>query len=181
MIDRCTSSRLEIVTDHCYRLHIYSIYQIVWLWLRVYISFRKAFCASFIRKWEMDYNICSGPEITRKTLLISCLYPSYTSSQSFWVGLQTVICFEGIQSFYFSAEWADINPPFITLQIDNHFLPVFSRVGQILHSLWWPCACFASPTCFSLINKITAAAPFLGSKKRSCEYYGEMKEFCAGR
>ena len=62
----------------------------------------------------MDYNICSGPEITRKTLLISCLYRSYTSSKTFRVGLQTVICFEGIQSFYFSA---DTNPPFITLRI----------------------------------------------------------------
>ena len=48
----------------------------------------------------MDNNICSGPEITRKTLLISCLYQSYTSSKTFHVGLQTVICFEGIQSFY---------------------------------------------------------------------------------
>ena len=72
------------------------------------------------------YNICSGPEITRKTLLISCLYRSYTSSKTFRVGLQTVICFEGIQSFYFLA---DTNPPFITLQIHNHFLPVFSRVS----------------------------------------------------
>ena len=31
----------------------------------------------------MDYNICSGPEITRKTLLISCLYRSYMSSKTF--------------------------------------------------------------------------------------------------
>ena len=34
---------------------------------------------------------------------------------------------------------------------------------------------------FSLINKVTATAPILGSKKRSYEYYGEMREFCAGR
>ena len=40
---------------------------------------------------------------------------------------------------------------------------------------------FVSPTCFSLINKVTAAAPILGSKKRSYEFYGEMREFCAGR
>ena len=40
---------------------------------------------------------------------------------------------------------------------------------------------FCFPTCFSLINKVTAAAPILGSKKRSYEYYGEMQEFCAGR
>ena len=77
----------------------------------------------------MDDNICSGPEITRKTLLISCLYRSYTSSKTFHVGLQTVICFEGIQSIYFSA---DTNPPFITLRIHNHFLPDFSRVCQNL-------------------------------------------------
>ena len=38
-----------------------------------------------------------------------------------------------------------------------------------------------SPTCFSLINKVTAAAPILGSKKRSYEYHREMREFCAGR
>ena len=31
----------------------------------------------------MDFNICSGLEITRKTLLISCLYRSYTSSKTF--------------------------------------------------------------------------------------------------
>ena len=126
----------------------------------------------------MDNNVCSGPEITRKTLLISCLYWSYTSSKTFHVGLQTVICFEGIQSIYFSA---DTNPPFITLRIHNHFLPDFSRVCQNLHSSWSPCACFVSPTCFSLINKVTVAAPILGSKKRSYEYYGEMQEFCAGR
>ena len=34
--------------------------------------------------------------------------------------------------------------------------------------------CFLFPD----INKVTAAAPILGSKKRSNEYYGE---FCAGR
>ena len=125
----------------------------------------------------MDNNICSGPEITRKTLLISCLYQSYTSSKTFHVGLQTVICFEGIQSFYFSA---DTYPPFITLRIHNHFLPDFTRVCQNLRSSWSPCACFVSPTCFSVINKVTAAARILGSKKRSYEYYGEMREFCAG-
>ena len=65
----------------------------------------------------MDNNFCSGLEITRKTLLISCLYRSYTSTKAFHVGLQTVICFKGIQSIYFSA---DTNPPFITLQIHNH-------------------------------------------------------------
>ena len=42
-------------------------------------------------------------------------------------------------------------------------------------------AVFCFPTCFSLINKVTAAAPILGSKKRSYEYCGEMREFCAGR
>ena len=126
----------------------------------------------------MDKNICSGPEITRKTLLISCLYRSYTSSKTFHVRLQTVICFEGTQSFYFSA---DTNPPFITLRIHNHFLPDFSRVCQNLRSSWSPCACFVSPTCFSLINKVTVAALILGSKKRSYEYYGEMREFCARR
>ena len=120
----------------------------------------------------MDNNICSGPEITRKMLLISCLYWSYTSSKTFHVVLQTVICFEGIQSIYFSA---DTNPPFITLRIHNHFLPDFSRVCQNLRSSWSPCACFVSPTCFSLINKVTAAAPILGSKKRLYEYYGEMR------
>ena len=67
----------------------------------------------------MDKNICSGPEITRKTLLISCLYRSYTSSKTFHVGLQTVICFEGIQLIYFSA---DTNPPFITLRITTFSL-----------------------------------------------------------
>ena len=76
----------------------------------------------------MDNNICSGPEITRKMLLISCLYRSYTSSKTFHVGLQTVICFESIQSIYFSA---DTNPPFITLRFHNHFLPDFSRVCKI--------------------------------------------------
>ena len=76
----------------------------------------------------MDYNICSGPEITRKTLLISCLYRSYTSSKTFRVGLQTVICFEGIQSFYFSA---DTNPPFITLRIHYHFHPVLVESAKI--------------------------------------------------
>ena len=126
----------------------------------------------------MDYNICSGPEINRKTLLISCLYRSYTSSKTFRVGLQTVICDEGIKSFYFSA---DTNPPFITLRIHYHFLPVFNGVSQNLRSSWSPYACFVSPTCFSLINKVTAAAPILGSKKRSYEYYREMREFCAGR
>ena len=126
----------------------------------------------------MDNNICSGPEITRKTLLISCLYRSYTSSKTFHVGLQTVICFEGTQSFHFLA---DTNPPFITLRINNRFLPDFSRVCQNLRSSWSPCACFVSPTCFSLINKVTAAAPILGSKKRSYEYYRETREFCAGR
>ena len=44
VIDRCTSERLEIVTDHCYRLHIYSTYQLL---LQLYISFRKVFCASY--------------------------------------------------------------------------------------------------------------------------------------
>ena len=39
---------------------------------------------------------------------------------------------------------------------------------------------FCFSTCFSLIKKVTAAAPILGSKKRSYEYYGEMREFCAG-
>ena len=76
----------------------------------------------------MDDNICSGPEITRKTLLISCLYRSYTSSKTFQVGLQTVICFEGNQSFYFSA---DTNPPFITLRIHYHFLPVLAESVKI--------------------------------------------------
>ena len=76
----------------------------------------------------MDYNICSGPEITRKMLLISCLYRSHMSSKTFRVGLQTVICFEGIRSFYFSA---DTNPPFITLRICNHFLPVLAESVKI--------------------------------------------------
>ena len=31
----------------------------------------------------MDFNICSGPEITRKTLLINCLYQAYKSSKTF--------------------------------------------------------------------------------------------------
>ena len=128
----------------------------------------------------MDNNICSGPEITRKTL-IDQLFISvigYTSSKTFHVGLETVICFEGIQSIYFSA---DTNPPFIALRIHNHFLPDFSRVCQNLRSPWSPCACFVSRHVFSLINKVTAAALILGSKKRSYEYYGEMREFCAGR
>ena len=125
----------------------------------------------------MDYNICSGPEITRKTVLISCLYRSYTSSKTFRVGLQTVICIEGIQSFYFSA---DTNPPFIILRIHYHFLPVLAESVKICVPPGRP-MCFVSPTCFSLINKVTAAALILGSKKRSYEYYGEMREFCAGR
>ena len=44
VIDRYTSARLEIVTDHCYRSHIYSTYQLL---LHSYISFRKVFCASY--------------------------------------------------------------------------------------------------------------------------------------
>ena len=93
----------------------------------------------------MDSNICSGPEITRKMLLISCLYRSYTSSKTFHVGLQTVICFEGIQSIYFSA---DTNPPFITLRIHNHFLPDFSRVCQNLRSLVVALRVFCFPDMF---------------------------------
>ena len=85
----------------------------------------------------MDNNVCSGPEITRKTLIDHL----YMSSKTFHVGLQTVICFEGIQSIYFSA---DTNPPFITLRIHNHFLPDFSRVCQNMRSSWSPCARFVS-------------------------------------
>ena len=110
----------------------------------------------------MDNNICSGPEITRKTLLISCLYRSYTSSKTFHVRLQTVICFEGIQSIYFSA---DTNPPFITLRIHNHFLPDFSIVCQNFRSSWSPCACLVSPTCFSLIIRLLRLRRFWGQRK----------------
>ena len=110
----------------------------------------------------MDNNICSGPEITRKTLLISCLYRSYTSSKTFHVGLQTVICFEGIQSIYFSA---DTYPPFITLRIHNHFLPDFSRVCQNLRSSWSPCVCFVSRHVFLWSTRLLRLRRFWGQRK----------------
>ena len=69
----------------------------------------------------MDNNICNGPEITRKTLLISCLYRSYTSSKPFHVGLQTVICFEGIQSIYF-------RPILILHLLHFEFITTFSLI-----------------------------------------------------
>ena len=110
----------------------------------------------------MDNNICSGQEITRKTQLISCLYRSYTSSKTFHVALQTVICFEGIQSIYFSA---DTNPPFITLRFYNHFLPDFSRVSQNLRSSWSPCACFVSRHVFLWSTRLLRLRGFWGQRK----------------
>ena len=89
----------------------------------------------------MDNNICSGPEITRKTLIDQLFISVIHVKQNFHVGLQKVICYEGIQSIYFSA---DTKPPFITLRIHNHFLPDFSRGCQNLRSSWSPCACFVS-------------------------------------
>ena len=110
----------------------------------------------------MDYNICSGPEITRKTLLISCLYRSYTSSKTFHVGLQTGICFVGIQSICF---WADTNPPFITLRIHNHFLSDFSRVCQNLRSSRSPCVCFVSRHVFLWSTRLLRLRRFWGQRK----------------
>ena len=69
----------------------------------------------------MEINICSGPEITRKTLLISCLYRSYTSSKLFK---------------------SDFRQLFV-LKVFNHSI---SRPIQILHLLH-----FEFITTFSLI------------------------------
>ena len=126
----------------------------------------------------MANNICSGPEITRKTLLISCLYRSYTSSKTFHVGLQTVICIEGIQSIYFSA---DANLHLLHFEFITTFALVLAESVKICVPRGRPARVLFPPTCFYLINKVTVAAPILGSKKRSYEYYGEMRQFCAGR
>ena len=94
--------------------------------------------------------------------VISCLYWSYTSSKTFHVGLQTVICFEGIQSIYFSA---DTNPPFITLRFHNHFLHDFSRVCQNLRSSWSTYACFISRHVFLWSTRLLRLRRFWGQRK----------------
>ena len=103
--------------------------------------------------------------------MISCLYRSDMSSKTFHVGLV----------FNHS-----ISRPILTLHLLHfEFITTFSLIlaesVKICVPRGRPARVLFPPTCFSLINKVTAAAPILGSKKRSYEYYGEMREFCAGR
>ena len=126
----------------------------------------------------MDYNICSGPEITRKTLLISCLYRSYTSSKTCRSDFR--------QLFVLKVFNHSISQPILILHLLHfEFITTFflflAESVKICVPRGRPMPVLFSPTCFSLINMVTAAAPILGSKKRSYEYYREMGEFCAGR
>ena len=114
----------------------------------------------------MDYNICNGPEITRKTLMfISVIHvvQIWPTSESDFRQLFV------LKVFNFSV---DTNAPFITLRIHNHFLPVFSRVGQNLHSL---SSCgrperVLLPNMFFFDQQGYFGCADLGSKKRSYEY-----------
>ena len=116
----------------------------------------------------MDYNICSGSEITRKTLLISCLYRSYTLSKTFESDFRQLFVLKVFNRF--------ISGPILLLHLLHlDFITTFSLFKQSRSKsafLVVALRVFCFPACFSLINKVTAAAPILGSKKRSYEYYG---------
>ena len=79
----------------------------------------------------MDYNICSGPEITRKTLLISCLYRSYTSSKTFESDFRQLFA----------------------LKVFNHFI---SRSIQVLHLLYFE---FITPFSLFLAESVKICFP----------------------
>ena len=112
----------------------------------------------------MDYNICSGPEITRKTLLISYLYRSYTSSKTFESDFRQLFV---LKVFNRSISW----PKIILHLLHFEFITTFSL---FLAKLVKICVPRGRPArvLFPLINNVTAAPSILGSKKRSYEYYG---------
>ena len=89
----------------------------------------------------MDYNICSGPEITRKTLLICCLYRSYTSSKTFeWDFRQLFV----LKVFNRSISRPILILHLLQFNIITNFSLFLAESCQNLRSSWSPCACFVS-------------------------------------
>ena len=80
-MDRYTSARLEIVTDHCYRLHIYSTYQLL---LRLYKSFRKVFCASY-KEMRDELKYLQWSRNNQENATLSAVYIGHTRQAKLFI------------------------------------------------------------------------------------------------